>query len=145
MQVKKKMNPEDFIKNNRGINDGENLPEDFLRLLFDSISSNEIKISSDASAAFTPVDWEDIARQSTLPRAHLLNVNDLGQSLIFEFPLTCMNASSKAFLCFHHVGSQSASSSCETYIQLRDVTQSPGLQMFKPYFPNLYFIILLWI
>ena len=78
-QVKKKMTCEDFIKNNRGINDGENLPEEFLRSLYASISENEIKISSDGSAGLAPIHWEQIAQQSVLPRAQLLNVNNLGK------------------------------------------------------------------
>ena len=81
LQVKKKMTCEDFIKNNRGINDGENLPEEFLRSLFQSIVENEIKISSESAAAFTPINWEQIATESVLPRAHLLNVHDLGEPL----------------------------------------------------------------
>ncbi|OIW01102.1 hypothetical protein TanjilG_25210 [Lupinus angustifolius] len=42
--VKKKMSADDFIKNNRGIDDGKDLPEEFLRSLFERISRNEIKM-----------------------------------------------------------------------------------------------------
>jgi Sec7-like guanine-nucleotide exchange factor len=42
-QVKKKMTCEEFIRNNRGINAGENLPPDFLQELYDSISRSEIR------------------------------------------------------------------------------------------------------
>ena len=34
----------EFIKNNRGINDGENLPDEYLISLFDSIVNNEIQL-----------------------------------------------------------------------------------------------------
>ncbi len=34
-QVKKKMSRTDFLKNNRGINEGENLPDDFLEDLYE--------------------------------------------------------------------------------------------------------------
>lgn len=44
LQVKKKMSAEDFLKNNRGINDGQDLPADFMRSLYDRIVSNEIKV-----------------------------------------------------------------------------------------------------
>lgn len=73
------MTCEDFIKNNRGINDGENLPEDFLRSLYQSISGNEIKISADASSSFGPIIWEQIAVESLSQRAQVLDVSDLGK------------------------------------------------------------------
>jgi brefeldin A-inhibited guanine nucleotide-exchange protein len=38
------MSPEDFLKNNRGINDGADLPADFMRALYDRIVNNEIKV-----------------------------------------------------------------------------------------------------
>lgn len=83
LQVKKKMNCEEFIRNNRGINGGDNLPQDFLRSLFESISSNEIRISSEAtaSAAATPALWSQLAQASTSPRGHLLNLSMLSVSL----------------------------------------------------------------
>jgi brefeldin A-inhibited guanine nucleotide-exchange protein len=43
-QVKKRMEVSDFIKNNRGINEGQNLPESILRGIFEDISTNEIKL-----------------------------------------------------------------------------------------------------
>ncbi|KAG0496881.1 hypothetical protein HPP92_001572 [Vanilla planifolia] len=45
--VKNKMSPEDFISNNRGIDDGKDLPEEYLRALYERISKNEIKIKDD--------------------------------------------------------------------------------------------------
>ncbi len=40
MQVKNKMTCEGFLKNNRGINDGADLPADFMRALYDRIVTN---------------------------------------------------------------------------------------------------------
>ncbi|CAM8991031.1 unnamed protein product [Rhodiola kirilowii] len=45
--VKTKMSPEDFIRNNRGIDDGKDLPEEYLRSLYERISKNEIKMKED--------------------------------------------------------------------------------------------------
>ncbi|KAH6833311.1 SEC7-like guanine nucleotide exchange family protein [Perilla frutescens var. hirtella] len=45
--VKNKMSAEDFIRNNRGIDDGKDLPEEYLRSLFERISRNEIKMKED--------------------------------------------------------------------------------------------------
>ncbi|KAE9617807.1 hypothetical protein Lal_00046754 [Lupinus albus] len=42
--VKKKMSADDFIKNNRGIDDGKDLSEEYLRSLFERISRNEMKM-----------------------------------------------------------------------------------------------------
>ncbi|KAG8058354.1 hypothetical protein GUJ93_ZPchr0002g23224 [Zizania palustris] len=48
--VKDKMSKSDFIRNNRGIDDGKDLPEAFLSTLYDQIVKNEIKMSADSSA-----------------------------------------------------------------------------------------------
>ncbi|KAJ6733344.1 SEC7 DOMAIN-CONTAINING PROTEIN-RELATED [Salix koriyanagi] len=42
--VKNKMSADDFIRNNRGIDDGKDLPEQYLRFLFERISKKEIKM-----------------------------------------------------------------------------------------------------
>ncbi|CAF1431778.1 unnamed protein product [Didymodactylos carnosus] len=42
--VKKKRTKEDFIKMNRGINDGRDLPEEFLSKIYDEIENEEIKL-----------------------------------------------------------------------------------------------------
>ena len=76
-QVKKKMTSDEFIRNNRGINAGDNLPQDFLRALYESISRNEIRISSDASAAASPVLWTQLAQASMAPRGELLSLVSL--------------------------------------------------------------------
>ncbi|KAM0945494.1 putative Sec7 domain, mon2, dimerization and cyclophilin-binding domain, Sec7 domain superfamily [Dioscorea sansibarensis] len=54
--VKNKMSADDFIRNNRGIDDGKDLPEEYLRSLFERISRNEIKMKED-----------DLASQQTQP------------------------------------------------------------------------------
>nr|CAB3470896.1 unnamed protein product [Digitaria exilis] len=51
--VKNKMSKEDFMRNNRGIDDGKDLPEDYLSALYDQIVNNEIKMSADSSVAQT--------------------------------------------------------------------------------------------
>ncbi|XP_043712698.1 brefeldin A-inhibited guanine nucleotide-exchange protein 1-like isoform X2 [Telopea speciosissima] len=48
--VKDKMLKTDFIRNNRGIDDGKDLPEEYLGALYDQIVKNEIKMSADCSA-----------------------------------------------------------------------------------------------
>ncbi|KZM28749.1 ARF guanyl-nucleotide exchange factor [Ascochyta rabiei] len=46
-----RMTPEDFIKNNRGINDNADLPEDYLRGIYDEIAHNEIVLNTEREAA----------------------------------------------------------------------------------------------
>ncbi|PIN15716.1 hypothetical protein CDL12_11652 [Handroanthus impetiginosus] len=48
--VKDKMTKADFIRNNRGIDDGKDLPEDYLGALYDQIVKNEIKMNAESSA-----------------------------------------------------------------------------------------------
>jgi len=48
-QVKKKMTKEGFLKNNRGINDGHDLPADYMSALYDRIAVHEIKMKDESS------------------------------------------------------------------------------------------------
>ncbi|CAN6202967.1 unnamed protein product [Urochloa humidicola] len=70
-QVKKKMSEEDFIRNNRAINDKKDLPREYLSELFHSISSNAITVFSGGGAAgaasaaeMTASRWADLVRRS---------------------------------------------------------------------------------
>ncbi|KAL3151968.1 hypothetical protein ABBQ32_001092 [Trebouxia sp. C0010 RCD-2024] len=48
-QVKVKMSQQDFLRNNRGINDGGDLPEDYMSSLYERIQTNEIKMKEPGS------------------------------------------------------------------------------------------------
>jgi brefeldin A-inhibited guanine nucleotide-exchange protein len=50
-QVKHRMTKNDFIRNNRGINDGADLPEELLSNIFDDIVNNEIRMKDEVDAA----------------------------------------------------------------------------------------------
>ncbi|XP_039853782.1 ARF guanine-nucleotide exchange factor GNL2-like [Panicum virgatum] len=65
-QVKKKMSEEDFIRNNRAINDKKDLPREYLSELFHSISTNAITVFSTSAAAveMTPSRWADLVKRS---------------------------------------------------------------------------------
>lgn len=43
------MTKADFVRNNRGIDDGKDLPEEYLGSLYDQIVKNEIKMNADSS------------------------------------------------------------------------------------------------
>lgn len=65
-QVKKKMTEDDFIRNNRAINGGQDLPREYLSEFFHSISSNEITFfdSSGAPVEMNPSRWIQLINKS---------------------------------------------------------------------------------
>ncbi|GAA6038174.1 hypothetical protein JCM8097_005777 [Rhodosporidiobolus ruineniae] len=50
-QVKKPMSKAEFIKNNRGIDDGKDLDEEYLNTIYDEINANEIRMKDEVEAA----------------------------------------------------------------------------------------------
>lgn len=48
--IKRRMTKADFVKNNRGINDNGDLPEDLLSQVYDDIISNEIVMNDEIEA-----------------------------------------------------------------------------------------------
>lgn len=46
-----RMSPEDFLKNNRGINDNADLPDDYLLSIYEEIRNNEIVLEGEREAA----------------------------------------------------------------------------------------------
>jgi brefeldin A-inhibited guanine nucleotide-exchange protein len=61
-QVKKRMEESDFIKNNRGINDGQNLPEEMLKNIFEDIRKDEIKLKDNRNKS--TVNEESASRKA---------------------------------------------------------------------------------
>ncbi|KZV15150.1 ARF guanine-nucleotide exchange factor GNOM [Dorcoceras hygrometricum] len=67
IQVKKKMSEEDFIRNNRHINGGNDLPREFLSELYYAICKNEIRTTPEQGTGFaemTPSRWIDLMHKS---------------------------------------------------------------------------------
>lgn len=50
-QVKKRMTLQEFIRNNRGINDNADLPDEYLESIYHEIEVNEIKLKNDPVAS----------------------------------------------------------------------------------------------
>ena len=69
----RRMTPEDFIKNNRGINDNADLPEDYLRGIYDEIAHNEIVLDTERAAA---------SNLGMLPQPSAGIVASVGQALV---------------------------------------------------------------
>ncbi|KIJ56863.1 hypothetical protein M422DRAFT_72969 [Sphaerobolus stellatus SS14] len=49
-QVKRRMSKQDFIKNNTGIDDGRNLADEYLGVIYDDITSNEIRMKDEVES-----------------------------------------------------------------------------------------------
>ncbi|KAH7554546.1 hypothetical protein JRO89_XS12G0233900 [Xanthoceras sorbifolium] len=67
VQVKKKMTEEDFIRNNRQINGGKDLPREYLSELYHSICENEILMVPDQGSGFpemTSSRWINVMYKS---------------------------------------------------------------------------------
>lgn len=63
--IKKKMTLEDFVRNCRGINGGEDLPKWFLSQVYDSIAAVEIRMSDEAGVgALTDLLWDEQLRKA---------------------------------------------------------------------------------
>lgn len=52
-QIKRRMTKPEFVKNNRGINDGADLPEEYLSAVFDNIVNDEIRMKDEIDVAVT--------------------------------------------------------------------------------------------
>ncbi|GAB2229051.1 hypothetical protein Droror1_Dr00023186, partial [Drosera rotundifolia] len=65
-QVKKKMTEDEFIRNNRAINGGKDLPREYLSELFQSIANNAITIFCQAGvpAEMNPNRWIELMNRS---------------------------------------------------------------------------------
>ncbi|XP_016482977.1 ARF guanine-nucleotide exchange factor GNL2-like [Nicotiana tabacum] len=65
-QVKKKMTEDEFIRNNRAINGGQDLPREYLSDLFHSISTNAITLfgSSGTPTEMNPSRWIQLMNRS---------------------------------------------------------------------------------
>ncbi|GAV75676.1 Sec7 domain-containing protein/DUF1981 domain-containing protein/Sec7_N domain-containing protein [Cephalotus follicularis] len=68
--VKNKMSADDFIRNNRAIDDGKDLPEEYLRSLFERISRNEIKMKDDLA----PLQNKSVNSNKILGLDSILNI-----------------------------------------------------------------------
>ena len=65
--ITKRMTVEDFVRNNRGINNGNNLPDEMLHAVFKEISENEIKmLGGKEELALSASGWRHIVAQSAV-------------------------------------------------------------------------------
>ncbi|QCD98516.1 guanine nucleotide-exchange factor [Vigna unguiculata] len=76
VQVKKKMTEEDFIRNNRLINDGNDLPREFLSEIYHSICKNEIRTTLEPGFGFpemTPSRWISLMHEANKTSPYIVS------------------------------------------------------------------------
>lgn len=73
-QVKKKMTEEEFIRNNRAINGGKDLPREYLSELFHSISTNAITVFAETGAPIemNPSRWIQLINRAKIMKPFVL-------------------------------------------------------------------------
>lgn len=73
-QVKKKMTEDEFIRNNRAINEGKDLPREYLSELFQSISHNAITVfgQSGVPVEMNPSRWIELMNQTKTVQPFIL-------------------------------------------------------------------------
>ena len=87
-QVKKKMTVQEFIRNNRKINNGEDLPEEMLIDLYKSIATYEIRIQADGNKfELSRAQWVDIVRRSGTDQGILVSCT---MKPIFDYDMFAM-------------------------------------------------------
>lgn len=102
-QVKKKMTEEEFIRNNRAINGGQDLPREYLSELFQSIATNAIALvgQSGLPVEMNPGRWIDLMNRSKVTQPLILCDYDrrLGRDMF-----ACIAGPSVAAFCavFEH-------------------------------------------
>src|SRR5690349_9743512 len=73
-----------FVRNNRGINDGKDLPTEFLTRLYENIQANEIKMQQDASdleKGVQEVQWDGVLKRSS----HVVDASFTSNDIIKKF------------------------------------------------------------
>jgi brefeldin A-resistance guanine nucleotide exchange factor 1 len=64
-EVKQRMTEQEFIRNNRGINGGKDLPADMLSEIYHNIKHNEMKIPDEhLPTEIAPITWKQFLNRS---------------------------------------------------------------------------------
>lgn len=84
-QVKRKMTLEQFIRNNRGTNGGEDWPRETLEYIFEAIATDEIKLeSTDASPALSQSRWNDIVRGCATGKGRMMTAVATDEACMYD-------------------------------------------------------------
>eukprot|EP01134_Creolimax_fragrantissima_P004638 CFRG4638T1 len=87
-RVKNKMTKEEFIRNNRGINDSKDLPLEFLSSVYDEIAAREIKVKDDRSTSksmhFATAILADEKKRRAVFSAQMTQTSEATQALLVD-------------------------------------------------------------
>jgi brefeldin A-inhibited guanine nucleotide-exchange protein len=75
-QIKRRMTKQDFVKNNRGIDEGKDLPEEYLCGIFDEITSNEIVLNEEQAQKATNQGNSEIGAYYNKDMVQVANANE---------------------------------------------------------------------
>ncbi|KAM7275985.1 hypothetical protein ACFE04_017851 [Oxalis oulophora] len=111
-QVKKKMTEDEFIRNNRQINDGKDLPREYLSELFNSISTKAISLSGQTGPLeMNPGRWLELMNKSKIMKPFIISDFDrrLGRDMF-----ACIAGPTVAALCafFEHADEDEMLNEC---------------------------------
>jgi brefeldin A-resistance guanine nucleotide exchange factor 1 len=83
-QVKNKMTLEQFIRNNRGTNGGNDWPAEVLVNIFDSIVTDEIKLDDGGAMSLTPSRWAELSRDVGAGQGKLPPTPNLAEAALYD-------------------------------------------------------------
>jgi len=131
LQVKNKMTLEQFIRNNRGTNGGEDWPAEVLVSIFDSIVTDEIKLDEVGAASLTPSRWADMLRNVAAGQGALPPPPDADEAALYDgelFGIIWGSTTAAISAVFEHTADDSVlSSSVNGFIALANIAAAHGL------------------
>ena len=80
--VKKKMTKEEFIRNNRGINDSEDLPQELVSKIYEEIACSEIKLKSTSTNVVKTVVTTDAKKRQQIWDQESTNIIKTAEALM---------------------------------------------------------------
>ena len=86
-QVKRKMTLEQFVRNNRGTNGGEDWPRETLESIFDGIVEDEIKLTDESAPTLTPSRWVDMMRACGDGKGRMLQIPEADEAVLYDADL----------------------------------------------------------
>eukprot|EP00054_Salpingoeca_dolichothecata_P019245 m.119519 g.119519 ORF g.119519 m.119519 type:complete len:1767 (+) comp23182_c0_seq1:115-5415(+) len=75
--IKNKMTKEEFVRNNRGINDNKNLPPEYLEAIYEAIKKEEIKMKGHQSTRATPSELLNVKRRAGLFQQEIQSIGEI--------------------------------------------------------------------
>eukprot|EP00124_Ichthyophonus_hoferi_P000990 Ihof_evm2s44 gene=Ihof_evmTU2s44 len=99
--VKRKMTKEGFIRNNRGINNGNDLPRDYLSQLYDGIVATQFKTVEDYVEEVKAIQGQmvGLTQNLVLPHRYLVAQGDFHE--IYSFSTRYISSNPRRFVLFN--------------------------------------------